>query len=196
MSAMSRSLLLLATCLGLAAPRAAHADGTITGTVDAKPAKFLKNTIVYVKKLPTAHTTPATVKMDQQGMKFVPHILTIAVGDTVTFENDDPVTHNVMSPDAGYDLGDWGKGQTRSHKFTKPGVYAQVCKLHPEMLAYIFVGQNRLATAVDAQGKFTLNGVPAGTYELDVWDPKLKAPAQKVVVRATGATTVHFAIKR
>ena len=183
-------------CLAIATLSAtASADGKITGTVDAKPSKFLKDSIVYVKNVPATKLTAKTVEVDQKGMEFVPHIALVAVGDTVKFENHDKVDHNVMSSEGGYDLGTWGGGQEKEHTFKGEGVFAQVCKLHPEMLAYVFVGQNRFATTVDDKGNFTIDGVPAGTYELAIWNPKLKAASQKVTV-ATGAVTAKFSLTR
>ena len=174
----------------------AFADGKITGTVDAKPSKFLKDTIVYVKAVPGTKLTAKTVQIDQKGMEFIPHIVLLAVGDTVKFENHDKIDHNVMSTDGGYDLGTWGGGQNKEHAFKTEGVFAQVCKLHPEMLAYVFVGQNRFAATVDDKGSFTIDAVPAGTYDLVTWNPKLKAPAQKVTVAGDGAATVKFSLTR
>ena len=174
----------------------ARAGGTITGTVEARPSKFLGDTIVYVKTVPGAKAKPETFEIDQKGMAFDPHIVLLQVGDSVKFHNHDKVDHNVMSPEGHYDLGAWGTGATKEHTFTTEGVYSQVCKLHPEMLAYVFVGQNRFSAQVDGKGNFAISGLPAGTYELDVWNPKLKAPAQKVTVGASGTATVHFAIAR
>ena len=190
-----KSLFIIAASLGTLAGTA-FADGKITGTVEAKPSKFLKDTIVYIKQVPNTKLTAKTAEIDQKGMEFQPHIALIAVGDTVKFNNHDKVDHNVMSTDGGYDLGTWGGGQDKSHVFAKEGVFAQVCKIHPEMLAYVFVGQNRFAAIVDDKGAFTIDGVPAGTYELDVWNPKLKAAPQKVTVAADGAATVKFSIAR
>ncbi len=175
---------------------AAYADGTISGSVDAKPSKFLKDTIVYVKAIPGAKLAPKTFEIDQKGMEFDPHIVLIAAGDTVKFHNHDKVDHNVTSPSGGYDLGAWGTGGVKDHVFKTEGVFEQTCKLHPEMLAYVFVGQNRAAALVDDKGNFTISGVPAGTYELEVWNPNLNAAAQKVVVTEGGKTDAHFSIAR
>jgi plastocyanin len=174
----------------------AYADGKISGTVDAKPSKYLKDTIVYVKNVPGAKLTAKTVEIDQKGMEFTPHIVLVAVGDTVKFQNHDKVDHNVMSSDGGYDLGTWGGGQDKERVFKTEGVFAQVCKLHPEMLAYVFVGQNRLAAVVDDKGNFTIDAVPAGNYEVVVWNPKLKAAPQKVTVAPDGTATVKFSLVR
>ncbi len=188
------SLVLATTLVGLAAT-GARADGSITGTIEAKPSKFLPDTIVYLKEVPATKLTATTVEIDQEGMTFKPHIVLIGVGDTVKFHNHDKVDHNVMSHDGGYDLGTWGNGATKEQLFKTAGVFGQVCKIHPEMLAYVFVGQNRFAAMVDDKGSFTIRGVPAGTYELDVWNPKLKAAGQKVTVGAS-AVTAHFTITR
>ena len=98
---MFKSFAILATLFGLSTT--ALADGKITGTVDAKPSKFLKDTIVYVKQVPNTKLTAKTVEIDQKGMEFSPHIVLLAVGDTVKFQNHDNVDHNVMSHDGGYD---------------------------------------------------------------------------------------------
>jgi plastocyanin len=173
----------------------ALADGKITGTVDAKPSKYLKDTIVYVKSA-TTKLAAKTFVIDQKGMAFAPHIVLAAVGDTVTFKNGDKFDHNVMSPEGGYDLGTWGAGKETNHQFAKEGVFAQVCKIHPEMLAYVFVGQNRFAAVADDKGNFTIDGVPAGTYELVVWNPKLKAASQKVTVTDNAAAAVKISLAR
>ena len=174
----------------------AQADGTITGTVEAKPSKFLPDTIVYVKEVPNTKLAAKSFEIDQMGMAFSPHMVLVGTGDTVKFHNHDKVDHNVMSHDGGYDLGTWGTGQAKEHTFTKPGVFAQVCKIHPEMLAYVFVGQNRFAAQVDDKGAFKITGLPAGTYELEIWNPKLKAASQKVTVAADGTATAKFSLAR
>src|SRR5262249_35548532 len=174
---------------------AAADDGTISGTVEAKPSKFLKDTVVFIKEVP-AKPSPITIEIDQKNLTFDPHIALAAIGDTVKFHNHDKVDHNVTSPEGKYALGTWGVGATKDHVYTAPGVYSQVCKLHPEMLAYVFVGQNRFAAVVADNGKFMIANVPAGNYELEIWNPKLKAAPQKVTVTAKAATTVHFSLAR
>ncbi|MGE5185972.1 MAG: hypothetical protein ACM31C_28140 [Acidobacteriota bacterium] len=192
---MNKSSLMLVIA-AVAAPSLALADGAITGTVEARPSKFLKDTIVYVKQLPGPKGEAKTFEIDQKGMEFDPHIVLLAVGDTVKFHNHDKVDHNVTSPEAKYDLGSWGTGGTKEHRFDVAGVFSQVCKIHPEMLAYVFVGQNRAAAIVDDKGNFTINGVPPGTYDLEIWNPKLKAPAQKITIGADGRAVAHFSLAR
>lgn len=188
---------LAALALGLsAAAPALAAGGTITGKVEATPPKYLEDTVVYLKDVPGAFPK-RTEKMDQRGMKFVPHVLTVTKGDTVDFLNHDNVAHNVYSPDnEGYNLGTFKQNETRSHTFDKPGTYAQLCSIHPEMLGYVFVGQNPYAAAVDAKGHYAIKDVPAGTYQLEVWNAKLKAAAKSVTVAAGQTLTENLTLKR
>jgi plastocyanin len=180
--------------LGLAVP--AWAGGSISGTVGATPAKYLADTVVFLKSVPGAHAAKSAT-IDQKGMKFIPRITVVGAGDCVKFQNSDSVAHNVMSPDhGGYDLGLMKGGESKSHQFTEPGQWVQLCNLHPEMIAYVFVGQNPYSAVVDASGKYTIEGVPPGGYELSIWNPKLKAAAQKVTVSEGAATAASFELKR
>ena len=188
---------LLATALGLAAAFAAWAEGgTISGKVDVQPAKYLEETVVYLKSVPGTYK-PQTHDMDQQGMKFVPHILVVTQGDAVKFLNHDNVVHNVYSPDnEGYNLGSFKQNEDRTYTFQKPGVYSQLCSVHPEMLGYIFVGQNPHAAAVDKKGGYVLKNVPPGTYQLAVWNSKLKGPEKPVTVTAGKTVEENLTVKR
>ena len=189
----SRALLLCAALLSLA-PLQARA-GDITGKVDATPAKYLEETVVYVEKADGKYT-PKTAQMDQKGMKFIPHLLTITAGDSVKFLNNDGVDHNVYTPDnEAYNLGMFSKGGSKDQLFKTPGVYSQLCSVHPEMLAWVFVGQNPYSAIVEKDGSFKIKGVPPGTYSVAVWNSKLKAGPQSVTV-AAGKVEVNFSVKR
>ncbi len=188
---------LVALALALAvAGQARAAGGTIKGKVEATPAKYLEDTVVYLKEVP-GKAPPRSLSMDQRGMRFVPHVLTATVGDTVKFLNHDEVAHNVYSPDnEGFNLGTFKKDEERSYTFAKPGTYTVLCSIHPEMLGYIFVGQNPHAVAVEKSGAYEIKNVPPGTYKLSVWNPKLKAPEKTVVVAAGKPVEENLSIKR
>lgn len=174
---------------------ASASGGTITGKVSSTPAKYLKDTVVYVKKVPGSFASKTKTE-DQQGMKFSPHILTITAGDKVKFLNHDHVSHNVMSPDGGFNLGMWGFNGSKTKTFAKTGTFTLLCGVHPEMLGYVFVGQNPYSAAVRKNGSFTIRNVPPGTYEIDVWNSHLKASSQKVTVKAGGKSKLTFALHR
>src|SRR5712692_1721541 len=107
----------------------------------------------------------------------------------------DGVDHNVYSPDnEGYNLGMFPKGQTRDQVFKKQGVYSQLCSVHPEMLAYVFVGQNPYAAVVGKKGQYKIEGVPPGQYTVAVWNSHLKAPPLSLTVTA-GKAEANFSVK-
>jgi len=195
---MNRTSLAASTLASLLLASAAKADGgTISGTVDATPPKYLGDTVVYLKSV-SGTFAPKTYTMDQKGLAFAPRILVVTQGDTVKFENHDTVAHNVYSPDGeAYNLGTFKPNEEASYTFKKAGVYTQLCSVHPEMLAYVFVGQNPYAAAVDANGKYTIKDIPPGTYQLAVWNAaKLKAPEKTVTVEAGKAAQENVSIKR
>ncbi|MDJ0639206.1 MAG: plastocyanin/azurin family copper-binding protein [Paracoccaceae bacterium] len=74
-------------------------------------------------------------KIMQAGKKFSERRITISVGDTLNFVNDDGTTHNVHSNSAGheFDLGAQAPGTESSHVFSKPGKVKVRCAIHPKM---------------------------------------------------------------
>jgi plastocyanin len=195
-----RTLHRAALALALAAlPGAALAQaggGTIAGKVEVTPAKYQAETVVYVVKAPGTFE-PKKVHLDQKALTFLPHVLVVTKGDTVTFLNHDNVAHNVYSPDGTpYNLGTFKANEERTHTFDETGPYSQLCSIHPEMLAYVYVTQNPYAAAVDAKGHYAIKGVPAGTYQLGLWNSHLKGAPKTVTVSAGKTVEVDFELKR
>jgi plastocyanin len=173
--------------------------GVITGKVDATPAKYLAETVVYVRDAKAPSPAPAArrVPVDEKGMKFIPHVVAMSVGDTAEFLNHDAVEHNVFTPDhEGYNLGMIKPNSVGTYVFEKPGVYTQLCSVHPEMLAYVFVGENPYHVVVDARGAFRIEGVPPGTWKVAVWNSHLKAADATVTVVEGKTVELTFTLKR
>lgn len=83
----------------------------------------------------------AEITITQRGKKFMPDEVTIRVGDTIRFVNDDNVTHNVHSMTTGheFDFGGQKVGVTTNHTFTEPGVVKVQCAIHPKMKLVVTV---------------------------------------------------------
>jgi plastocyanin len=185
-------------CLVAVLPTLASAQtGVITGHVDAVPARFLGETVVFLKLKVAPSGPPRHVTIDQKGMRFTPHVTLIEVGDSVEFTNHDAVEHNVFTPDnEGYNLGMIKPNSAGRYTFEHPGVYMQLCSVHAEMLAYVFVGESPHHAVVDAAGNFRLEHVPTGSYEIAIWNSHLKAAEQRVMVVEGKPAIVNFEIKR
>jgi plastocyanin len=197
MTTCARRALPLPLILAAALAGPALADGgTVTGKVEATPAKYLEETVVYLKG-PKGAAKPQTRIMDQKAMAFIPHVMAVTVGDTVKFQNHDGVVHNVYSPDnEGFNLGSFKQEEERSYTFNQEGAYSQLCSMHPEMLAYIFVAPTPYAAAVDKKGNFTIANVPPGTWQVAIWNSRLKGAEKSVTVAAGQTVTVSLSVKR
>ncbi len=175
---------------------AAADGGIITGKVEATPSKYLEETVVYLKG-PKGAAKPEVRVMDQRAMAFIPHVMAVTVGDTVKFQNHDGVVHNVYSPDnEGFNLGAFKQEEERSYTFSQEGSYSQLCSMHPEMLAYVFVAPTPYKAVVDKTGNFTISHVPAGTWQVAVWNSRLKGADKSVTVVAGQTVTLNVTVKR
>jgi plastocyanin len=87
----------------------------------------------------SAHT--AEYEIGQKGKKFSQKELTVKVGDTVSFKNDDPFFHNIfsLSDTKTFDLGSFPQGQSKKVTFEKAGTVEVECAIHPEMKVTIEV---------------------------------------------------------
>ncbi len=77
----------------------------------------------------------------QKNKAFSVKKLTVKVGDTVKFANEDSFAHNVfsLSPTKSFDTGSFGAGTSKSVTFDKPGKVEVECAVHPTMLMEIEV---------------------------------------------------------
>lgn len=68
------------------------------------------------------------------------NVLTVSVGTTVTWTNDDPeMLHTVTDVDGRFDSGFLELGESWSYTFTEPGEYEYYCLPHPWMRAMVIV---------------------------------------------------------
>ena len=172
---------------------------TINGTVKAKKAKYLRDTLVYIENVTNSFDPPQEhAVMDQKNMAFIPHILPLLKGTTVDFLNSDMVQHNVYSPDAVADnvnLGTWLKGEVRPFTFNKLGVASMLCNVHVDMLAYVLVLQNPYFARVNNDGSFSITNIPEGKYVVKLWNERYKAEDRQVEVKANTTSTIAFELK-
>jgi plastocyanin len=72
--------------------------------------------------------------------KYQPDTLTVNLGDTVEWKNDDIVPHTVTGVDRkAFDSGRIAKGASWHFTATKRGTYDYLCALHPNMKARLIV---------------------------------------------------------
>jgi plastocyanin len=81
---------------------------------------------------------PATaVKIDN--FVFSPNPVTVAVGSTIRWTNQDDIPHNVVSDDKSFKSKALDTDETFTYTFTKPGTYTYFCSIHPKMTGKVIV---------------------------------------------------------
>ena len=70
---------------------------------------------------------------------FGPSALTVSVGDTVTWTNNDDRPHTVTAESGAFDSGNLDTGASFSFTFTEPGTYTYRCDYHSDMQATVVV---------------------------------------------------------
>jgi len=81
--------------------------------------------------------TSAAVKIDN--FSFGPAAVTVPVGTTVTWTNQDDIPHTVVSTDGVFKSKALDTDDKFSFVFNKPGTYSYFCSIHPKMTGQIIV---------------------------------------------------------
>jgi plastocyanin len=193
-------MVVLSAGLSLGAIVAAPAplqSGSVAGTIVGVGLKTNADIVVSLEAPGLAVKPPAApVKMDQRSLLFVPHVLPVVRGTTVRFLNNDPEPHNVYSPEGRYNLGTWPPGETRDFTFTQPGVFTQLCRVHPDMLAFVVVLETPYFALTDQAGRFRIANVPPGKYTLVAWSEEYDFMERPVTVSAGKEATVDLTLGR
>jgi plastocyanin len=73
-------------------------------------------------------------EVSMEGIAFEPAEVTVAVGDTVTWTNNDSVAHDVTADSfSSGEPGGMAGGDTFEHTFEEAGSFDYVCTVHPGM---------------------------------------------------------------
>lgn len=177
--------------------------GEIKGTVTVQGLRSAENIAVYVDAIPgkTFDAPTKHAEMDQEQMKFKPHVIVVLKGTTVDFLNSDHVGHNVFWPAVGKNkklgnnLGNWPYGVKRPFTFNDLGDVSLLCNVHPEMSGYVVVVPTPYFAVANKEGEFEIKDVPPGHYTLKTWSEEGKPTTQPVEV-TSGTVTVNLTVHR
>jgi len=114
-----------------------------------------------------------TKEVTQKDLTFIPSLLPIRVGTKVEFPNLDDTYHNIFSysPAKRFDLGRYRPDERPipTQVFDKPGLVILRCDIHEHMRGLILVLNTPHFVMTDTNGRFRLEGLPAGHYILKAW---------------------------
>lgn len=140
--------------------------------------------------------------MDQEGCRFLPHVLVVPKGAKVAFLNSDNTSHNVhLLPLANDPLNQTVTGGKRiEHVFKVAEPVKVKCDMHTWMTSWVVVTDATHWTLTDDNGGFSFDGLPAGEHEVAFWHETLGKAKGKVTIgedgKATGPVEVKMAPKK
>jgi plastocyanin len=196
---MRRLALALLLLLAWTVPSKADPAATVRGSIKVlKKGLFGRigesddrsGVVVYVTGYDESPPSDMAV-LAQQNEKFNPRILPIVVGQSVSFPNRDRFYHNVFSvaPAMSFDLGQYkSTDPPRTQTFAKPGLVPVYCNIHPQMISYVVVLENRAFAVTGEDGAFELRGVRPGKRALNAWMPGAQRVTRELDL-APGAET-------
>jgi plastocyanin len=129
-----------------------------------------------------------TVEIQQVDREFVPYLTVIQTGTTATFPNRDPILHHVysFSPAKSFEIKLYTGRSPSSITFDKPGVVTLGCNIHDWMIGYVLIVSTPHFAKTDATGTAHLE-LPAGSYEVQAWHPRLREPLAPVNISIDAA---------
>jgi plastocyanin len=182
--------------LGRAGPGVGSVHGVVALEKDGSPKTDRSQIVVSLEGVPGPSPDLDKLRRSirQQDQTFFPDLTVIVKGASIDFPNEDRVFHNVfsLSEAAKFDLGLYKQGESKSITFRRTGVVDLYCNIHPEMVAKILVVDSPYYAVTGPDGRFRIDGVPAGVYPVVAWQARGAPFRGEVTVSAGGSAALEI----
>jgi plastocyanin len=170
------------------------------GTVNRGEAPDRRRSVVYLETAPRGafeQAESARATMNQRDETFVPHVIAITTGTTVDFPNSDRIYHNVfsLSKTTPFDLGRYAAGRSKSVRFDRPGIVRVFCEIHSHMSAFILVFSHPFFATTDTEGRYRIDNVPPGTYNVIAWNEGNASEPALAAVPSGGVAELDMTVR-
>ena len=163
----------------------------------------MEEALVYLKKVDYSGGAPSSpVVLDQKGCIYTPHVLGMVAGQELLIKNSDATLHNIHSrPNVNKEFNFAMPKVVKEKKSTfaksEPKPFYIKCDVHPWMKAWVLVSDHPYFAVTDSNGNFSIDGIPAGSYEVVCWQEKFKKKPMTVTVTiGEGETNQDFTFTR
>jgi plastocyanin len=176
--------ILLSTLLLVAALPTFGTAAEINGRVFDANGKPVTDAVVFVDQLPPGMAIQATetkAMLDQVGKAFVPRVLPVSMGTSVSFPNHDQIHHHVysFSRTKNFEIPLYKGEMVPSVLFDKVGAVSVACNIHDWMKGLILVVPTPYFAITDSTGTFSLSDLPPGDYGIVAWHESSRDPPEK-----------------
>src|SRR6266850_2336958 len=159
------------------------AEDTVVGAENA-----LANVLVHIRVVPGTFAAPKEpAEIDQNKCVYHPHIVVVQIGQTLNIKSSDDTMHNIHGlPNLNKEFNESQAkaGSVSARTFTVPEIGIKIkCDVHPWMGAWMHVVENPFHAVTGTDGKFKIDKLPAGTYEVEAWHEKFANGKETKVVK-------------
>ncbi len=188
------------------------------------PAGQFKNVAVILEGVEAGKPFSVSVpRVEARDCQFLPFITVVRDGHGVEVVNMDPVMHDVQAYETSVNLGarvlfnsplpfnhQHKRGDLYARHDHRPGTsivrqfhltkgrrtFVMQCGFHAYMETWAFAVTSPYYAITDAEGSFTIDRVPPGTYRLRTWHPHIRDAAEQLVtIEADGTVHVDFTLR-
>ena len=139
-----------------------------------------------------------TVRIFQRNATFIPRVVPVIPGTIIEFINRDRFFHNVFSitPGSRFNIGRKPTGVIVQRVVLKIGEIKLFCDIHAQMNATLLCLDTPYFTRVEANGKYLLDGLPEGKYEIRVYHPDMDEINEIVDLKDNQTIRQNFTLSR
>ena len=181
----------------------------------------VQNVVVLVEGVTVGKPFSLSVpRVEARDCRFLPFTTVVRSGHGVEVVNMDPVMHDVQAYETSSTTGTrvlfnsplpfnhrHKRGDLHAMHDHKPGesfvrqfqlskkrrTFVMQCGFHAYMESWAIAVDNPYYVLSDEHGRFSINDVPPGTYDLRAWHPSIKRVVKRqVTIEPERAVTVHF----
>jgi hypothetical protein len=162
--------------------------------------------IVWVADVRQGEALPGERRTElvNERCQLTPRLQAVVVGTTINVKSDDPIVHHTRFVWLGKKdslpailTNDAGEVVPVEQVGKMPGIVEVRCDDHPWTRGYVAVFDHPYFAIADEDGRFRIDGLPAGEYHVRVWREGARAPVeQRVEVRPAGESRLDVTLAR
>ncbi len=182
---------------------AAHTDRVYNENFKMAEDGSMEEALIYIKDVSYSEGVPSEPTiLDQKGCVYVPHVFGMIAGQQLLIKNSDATLHNIHSlpkinKEFNFAMPKVVKEKKSTFSKSEPNPFYIKCDVHPWMKTWVLVSDHPYFAVTDAKGNFSIDGIPAGTYEVVCWQEKFKKkPLTTSVKIGDGETVQDFTFTR